>query len=105
MSFFRLGLDYNKWIEREAAQADMDKRLQEHERMAEPQDVLPFNWQMPFELRLNREQWAVFLDAARAAGELTVEELITEALQEWMTRRTERREVVFEDGSRTGMKP
>lgn len=88
MTFTRLGLDYNEWIEREADQADMDKRLQDHERMAEPQEVIPFNWKMPFELRLNRDQWLVFLDAARAAGDLTVEEMIIEALQEWMSRRT-----------------
>ena len=90
MSFTRLGLDYNEWIENEARQADMDKRHQEYERMAEPQEVLPFNPDaMLFTLKLTPGQWNVLIDAAKLAGELTAEEMITEALQEWMTRRTE----------------
>jgi hypothetical protein len=94
VTFTRIGTDYNQWIEREAAQADMDKRIQEYERMAEPQEILAqIGWDVPgkvfFSLNLTPEQWNVFQDAAQVAGELTAEEMITEALQEWITRRTE----------------
>lgn len=88
MTFTRLGLDYNQWIERESEQSDMDRRIQEHERMAEPQEVLPFNQDANlFTLKLTPGQWNVLIDATQMCGDDTAEELITEALQEWMTRR------------------
>lgn len=88
MTFTRLGLDYNQWIDREAFQEDMEKRIEERERMAEPIKVIPFNRDaMLLVLQLKPEQWNVLIDSTKLAGELTAEELITEALQEWMTRR------------------